>query len=373
MNFYKNIPIDSSQNIQLELLGQCVGGYRRRRRYTRAQEVEKLAIDMYSKNGRGITFNHLLSAGMASHKEQAQSTLKHCLNNKILFTISSHKPQHYYPVCLKSQISKAAISKNIPIGVTEVGCSKAPLFSANKISEHCNGPGYFAIQSLEAYVLPLLPPSPLFIHKMHFRLKINPECYSELDLTIGKRNKGKQHLEVIGKVRTSYCFYSNGTVMVFTESSNSPFKLEDEVDRSRIIAFFGQVRDRLITFLMDSHERIVPDIIEWQLTGLDVNRDVSVSDWLQCTGLKIQVKHLDHLFRIYIKSKGKDTFCRVEESVTCSNRSSAIDAINRVFNPYQRVENLIADMRSKLDNISAFINDNKNWQLSTRNIPQETK
>ena len=70
---------------------------------------------------------------------------------------------------------------------------------------------------------------------------------------MGRRNKGKEHAETIGKVRVSYCFYSNGTVMVFTESSNNPFKLEDEVDRSRIIAFFGQVRDRLITLLMDTH------------------------------------------------------------------------------------------------------------------------
>jgi hypothetical protein len=345
-----NIPIDSGQNIQLELPGQCIGGYRKRRRYTRAQEVEKLAVEMYNKNGKGITFNHLLSVGMASHKEQAQIMLKHCLNKKVLFTLSGHKPQQYYPACLKSQISKTVISKNTPVRVTEVGYSKAPLSFTNKLSEQSNGP-LSAIQSLEGYVLPLLPSAPLFIHKMQFKLKIDPECYNELDLSIGRCNNGKEHLEVIGKVRVSYRFYGNGTVMVFTESSNSPFKLEDEIDRSRIIAFFGQVRDRLITFLMDSHERIVPDIMEWRLTELDVNKDIKVSDWLQYTGLKIQVKHLDHLFRIYIKSKGKDTVCRVEESVTCSKRSSAIDTINNVFNPYQHIENLIVGMQNKLDDI----------------------
>jgi hypothetical protein len=345
LNFYKNIPIDSSQNIQLELLGQFVVGYRRRRRYTRVQEVEKLAIDMFTKNGKGITFNHLLSAGMASNKEQAQITLKHCLNRKILFTISSHKPQQYYPSCLKSQISKAAISKNIPIEVTGVGCCNsnpvAPHSSSSSNSRAihndsaCSIQDMVANQSLEGYVLPLLPLVPLFIHKMQFKLKVAPACYNELDLAMGKGNKGKEHVEVIGKVRVCYRFYSNGTLMVFTESSNNPFKLEDEVDRSRIIAFFGQVRDRLITFLMDRHERIVPDIMEWELTEFDVNKDIKVSDWFQCTGLKIQVKHWDHLFRVYIKSKGKDTVCRAEESVTYSGvkRSSAIETINSVFNP----------------------------------------
>ena len=32
------------------------------------------------------------------------------------------------------------------------------------------------------------------------------------------------------------------------------------------MVFFGQVRDRLVTFLMDRHERIVPDILDWELT-----------------------------------------------------------------------------------------------------------
>ncbi len=54
---------------------------------------------------------------------------------------------------------------------------------------------------------------------------------------------------------------------------------------------------------MDIHERIVPDIMDWELTEFDLNKDVKVSDWFQCIGFKIQVKHLDHLFRIYIKER----------------------------------------------------------------------
>jgi hypothetical protein len=190
---------------------------------------------------------------------------------------------------------------------------------------------------LEGYVLPLLPSAPLHIHKIQFKLKITPDCYTELhSLRIDSENKGKEHIEVIGNVRVSYRFYANGTVIVFTDSSNNPFKLEDETDRTSLIAFFGQVRDRLVTFLADTHERIVPGILEWELTQCDINKDIKVSDWLQYTGLKVQVKHFDHLFRVYIKSIGKDTVCRIEESLNLKKKS-AVQAINEIFsNPNRR-------------------------------------
>ena len=232
----KNIPIHYFQNIPLAQLGQYDDGGgcgKRRRRYTRAQEVEQLAVRKYKSNGKGMSFNDLLSAGLASHKEQAQITLKHCLEKQVLFTISNHKPQQYYPTSLRAEILKNKLSKNLPIGVTEVAYFKAPLLSNNngncKSNNFCTDS--IAIQSLEGYVLPLLPSAPLHIHKIQFKLKITPECYTELGYhSIDSRNKGKEHVEVIGKVRVSYLFYGNGTVMVFSESSNNPFRIEDETN-----------------------------------------------------------------------------------------------------------------------------------------------
>jgi hypothetical protein len=378
--YYKNIPIAHSQNIPIATSTQCydgfVGGYVRRRRYSRAEQIEKLAVEKHRKNGKGITFNDLLHAGLASNKRQSQITLKHYHNKDILFTISLHKPQQYYPTCIKSEVLKSKISKNIPIGVTGVGRYSSSSSSSNSIVFSCsssngkslNNDNTYSIQdllanqSLEGHVLPLLPSSPSFIHKMQFKLRITPECYSELKLPVGRENKGKEYVEMIGNVRVCYRFYSKGTVMVFTESSNNPFKLEDEIDRSRIIAFFGQIRDRLITFLMDRHERIVPDIMEWELTGFDINKDVRVSDWFHWNGSKTQVKHLDHLFRIYIKSKGKDTVCRVEESVTPngSKGASAIDTINNIINPNHRMENLLVCIHKKIDDIHSALTENNN-------------
>ena len=108
---------------------------------------------------------------------------------------------------------------------------------------------------------------------------------------------------------------------------------------SRLSAFLGQVRDRLVVFLQDRHERIVPEITEWELKQCDINRDVRVSNWLQATGIKIQLRHTFHLFRVYIKSRGEDTLCRVEESVVVhDNNRSVVERINSIFNPAEQLE-----------------------------------
>jgi hypothetical protein len=139
-----------------------------RRRYTTAQQIEKLAVEKYRKNGKGITFNDLLHSGLASNKKQSQITLKHYRNKAILFTISVHKPQQYYPTSIKSEILKAKMTKNIPIGVTEVAYSheysNTNLGQTNNNNSSSNGSNnsIFSslepaiIQSLEGYVLPLL-------------------------------------------------------------------------------------------------------------------------------------------------------------------------------------------------------------------------
>jgi hypothetical protein len=134
------------------------------------------------------------------------------------------------------------------------------------------------LSAAEKGYIPLLPEAPLFIHNMHFKTKVSPECYSELKIPYYKRNNGKYHTEIIGNTHVDYVFYSGGTVNVNTACSKNPHKIETEEDRSRLIAFFGQIRDRLIILLADKHERIVPDIMEWYLTECDINKDIKVSD-----------------------------------------------------------------------------------------------
>lgn len=66
------------------------------------------------------------------------------------------------------------------------------------------------------------------------------------------------------------------------------------------------------------------------MTQCDINKDVKVGEGLQYAGIKVQVKHFDQLFRVYIKSVGKDTACRVEQSL--SPKKPAIQALNEILN-----------------------------------------
>ena len=336
----KNIPIGSSRNIPLVSIEHCrrkgIGsdGGNRRRRYTKAEEINELSVDKYIRSHKGITYNDLIRAGIASHKLQAQLALKRCKKKDILFTPENHKPQHYYPSSLKSEILKAKMSKNVPMNPTGVG-----YFNRHHSSPQGQDHDESIIrQTLHDYVLPMLPKAPLFIHNMHFKLKISPECYHELGLPSWQGNHGKHHPDIIGNVRVDYVFYANGTVDVHTQTSENPHRLETDADRSILLVFFGQLRDRLVTFLMDKHERLVPEIMNWELTECDINKDIKVSDSLHVCGIKMQVKHLDRLFSIYIKSMGKNTVCRVEERKSLKH-VTVIESINRIFNQSERNEN----------------------------------
>jgi hypothetical protein len=336
----KNSPIDQESNAPSRTLVYCdavrVGNTRR---YTRVQEVDALAVKKYKINGRGITFQDLISSGLAKHKSQAQNTLKRCLGRKILFAPCNHKPQQYFPTSLMSEILGARLSKNAPIKVTGVPLLQSTCSSTKDA---------VVMQTLEGFVLPLLSNVPVNIHKLQLMTRIASEYYHEIALTPSRWNSAKEHQEIVGTAFVKYIFYVNGTVMALIESSNNPFKLENDADLSRLIAFLGQVRDRLVIFLQDRHERIVPEIMRWELKQCDINRDVRVTDWLQLTALKIQLRHAFHLFRVYIKSKGKDTVCRVEESINFPHNRSVVEAINAIFNPTERLEKQILELDKKI-------------------------
>ena len=95
--------------------------------------------------------------------------------------------------------------------------------------------------------------------------------------------------ERIGSAIVKYLVYPNGKTMVFVACNNNPFKLEDEAEGSILYSFLGQVRDRLLYLVTDPHERIVPPIIKWVLTGCDINKDIKVTDMLQRAVLLLEM------------------------------------------------------------------------------------
>ena len=357
MNQYhaKNSPKVYHQNtplIALSVKNDGIDGIKRR--YTKSEEIDNLSIDKYHKSGRGIIHTDLLSSGLAIERRQAQNTLKYFRRNGILFTLKDQRPQRYYSSSIRSEIIKNWLSseKNTdlllkePTGVNNIdnknrkiaiGSDTTTAVPSDSDSTTATTNENIIIQTLEGYVIPLLPLAPLHIHNIHLKTKILADCYVQLDLPNYKRNRGKYHTEVIGsKGQAEFIFYPNGTLEIQVKCSQKPHKLETEEDRSHLLTFFGQLKDRLISLLMDKEEKIVPDIMEWYLAECDINKDIKVSDLLHICGLKIQVKHIDHIFRIYIKSKGSDTICRVEE--TKHPAKPALEAINELLNPYESVK-----------------------------------
>jgi hypothetical protein len=200
-------------------------------------------------------------------------------------------------------------------------------------------------QTLEGYVLPLLPSAPLHIHNIHLKcttINNSSKYYDELKLPSYKQNTGKYQLLYIGSIRVSYVFYPNGTIDIYTKNSTNPFRLQSEADCTNILSFVRKIKDNLTSLGI-----VVPDIEKWEFTECDINRDIKVSDLLHFAGVKVQVRHMDHLFRVYIKKIREDTFCRVEE--TKHLKKHVIEAIHDIFNPYERIEKQIAEIQRMLN------------------------
>jgi hypothetical protein len=188
-------------------------------------------------------------------------------------------------------------------------------------------------QTLEGYVLPLLPTVPLHIHNIHLKCEIigdRMSCYTSLQLPSYKQNIGKYQVLYIDNIPVNYVFYPNGTIDIYTKNSEKPFRLQTEEDRVNLIAFIRKIKDNIPSQI------VVPDIDRWEFTECDLNRDVKVSDLLHLSCVKVQVKHMDHLFRIYIKRINNETFCRVEGTRILN--LPVIESINHILNPYDRVE-----------------------------------
>jgi hypothetical protein len=281
------------------------------------KKIEELAIQKYRACGQGIDFSDVME--FRCSKANAQRILKDCCGQRILFRSPKRRsPQHYYPSILKDDILENLKQKgNVPIHLTEVLSSKSPL---STLEEQKAQNLFDILYSFSRY--------PLYIHKLQLQLSLESRYYTDIQKSSSKYNKAKQHEEKIGTSIVKYLVYPNGKTMIFVACSNNPFELEDESDVSILYTFLGQVRDRLLYLMTDPHERIVPPIMKWILTGCDINKDVIVSDMLQLTAINIQLKDADRVFRLYIKFLGDKAVYRVEESVKM--RCSLVDVLRTI-------------------------------------------
>ena len=109
------------------------------------------------------------------------------------------------------------------------------------------------------------------------------------------------------------------------------------------MAFIGQIRCLLGLNLKHAH---IPEITEWTITQCDINKDVRMADTFHQNAINVQVKHMDRIFRVYIKSMGADTVCRVEESL--SPKKPAIKVIADLMNPTGRLEDKFTALQSQV-------------------------
>ena len=175
---------------------------------------------------------------------------------------------------------------------------------------------------------------------------------------IENKNNGKQYSTIIGKARVIYTFYPKGTVNIEVKCSDTPFRVETTDDYDNILRFLESLRETLSQFLRDTQNiltAIVSVIEDWYLTEYDINKDVKLEDQsLHIAAVKIQIKYHLHLFRVYIKSIGKNKFYRIEENRKQKDKNP-IELINEIFNPYEKIEREIAHNSKILADVHKLI------------------
>ena len=294
----KIVPIASGEIVPVEQLGHSL----RPRKYIKRTSLEELAVE---KGSKGITWKDIRDRFSCS-KGEAQRKLKYLHSKRMLFTAQdlmdqglyfttsfrNRKPQRYYAYSIKAEIIEEIKKelKNVPVHPTGLSLSKPSL---------SNG---LELQKAQSFldVLCSVGGHPLYIHKLHLQLSVASEYYHTSTTTTTlqqtKRNKGKQHLERMARADVNFVVYPNGKVMISVACSNNPFKLETEEDESILFSFLGQVRDRLLYLLNDPRERAVPSIMQWRLSGCDINKDIEISDLMQLSAINIQLKSADRVF-----------------------------------------------------------------------------
>ena len=316
-------------------------------------EIEQIAVTKYRASGYGIQYKDIMKFFHVS-KEQAQRTLKHFHQNKVLFTagdlihqgilfLRNKNPQQYFPSCIKAELLENLKKRNIFVNGAGIDPSNVSTLSSGKYA-HSNALEY---QKASTFldVLLLLPFSPPYIHKLQFILRVDKPYYNILNSI--KKTK-EIHEEVIGKRYVKYLFSSNGKIEIFVTSNNSPFRIEIEEDEIAIFSFLGQVRDRLLHHVSDIRELFIPFLLDWVLVQCDLNKDIQIDEKAQITLPGIQLRHADRIFREYVKIINGKAFYRVEESLRLNKvLSNALDNIV----PYRSIERKIDELPKMIEEL----------------------
>jgi hypothetical protein len=318
--------------------------------------VEEFALRKYHTCGQGIDFGDI-EKEFGCKKGKSQRVLKrscdewfdrHGKHPAILFRSPIRtSPQKFYPTIVRADIMERLKRKNVLIDPTEVPSSQIKPFSVSKhplsnLVEYSRANTF-----LEALLL--IPYPPLFIHNLHLEVNINQKEYELASSKQEGRDRYKSYFDRIGKINgiqnVQFIVYPKGKVMIFASCSENAFKLETDNDVSYFFSFLGQVRDRMLLWLNDVRETVVPSIMEWRLHQCDLNRDVEITDHAQITLPDIQLKHMDRVFRLYVKSLHDRAVYRHEEFISLNLLLP--EAIDNIRHPFKSLESKIDELLSK--------------------------
>lgn len=337
-------------------------------------EIEKIAIRKFQSSGHGLTYIDLQKE-YAIEKYHAQRSLKHLRARKVLFNardlvlqgihlVDNKNPQQYFLFCRKGEIieklKKRKYSRHNnfrfePLTTTVSFTDTNPSLEEKK-----------ANTLLDTFLL--LPYSCIYIHKLQLVFHIKTLFYAE---TKENSRKSDMHEEMIGRRHVRYIISSNGTVQVFVQSNDTPFRLESELDEGMMFSFLGQVRDRLLYTIGDVKELIVPSIMEWKLLQCDVNKDVEIHERGQLTLPDIQLKYASRVFREYVKVIEGKAYFRVEESLKLNEILSI--ALKNIRLPFVSVEKRIKDLESKCDYLMEVENQRNGGTSVKENEVQQSE
>jgi hypothetical protein len=172
------------------------------RKYISKDILERIAIEKYKNNGLGITFEDI-EREFSLNKVEARRRLKYFHERQVLFTANNLKSEGITvlkhsntPTCIMAGIVEGLSKENVLVNPTGVDLLAPPSSFKSPTSNDFN-----IVQTLEGYVLPLLPKAPIFLHNFHFKIRIDPECFADLELPCYDKNNGKRHSESIGTSR----------------------------------------------------------------------------------------------------------------------------------------------------------------------------
>lgn len=302
-----------------------------KRDYVKRDKIVNLAVKLFDENGRGVTAIILFEAKIASSKARGSRMLKRLKQLGIMFTLVRSRPQIYYPSCKRADIIESLRNrKNVPIDRSVVHRLQ------NDTLDH---------RTVMLFdVLKALPNYPLKLHRIQLMLSIRPTSLCEIGCKEPLKGNGQWSFRAeIEDHWVTYTFSPNGTVTIYINASRHPFDIETDEDDSKLFAFLGQVKDRLLNIFGYYHLLEIPTLMDWECIGFDINKDVEITDIVQATGLNLQLRQLDRVFRLYVKSMGDHAVLRVEEELGRTD-GSIFSALKSIRRPNEYIEKQLADL-----------------------------